>query len=204
MDVMQKEPEIGSEAGTPGGTDALASRWRSGEPGAFGEAADRFQGPLLSYVLSLVRHIQDAEDVVQETLMRADRSVRQLQEAGSLWGWLRRIAHNAAVDAAKRSRRRGTPTDPAVIREMGEGIAEEESDSGEPGPSLDAIVRAIESLPDTYREAAVYHYLEEWPYAKIAVTLGIHPAAARQRVSRAAKMLRTALITQKNRDSHDM
>ena len=205
MDLKKHPRETGQEsAGEAEATRALAARWRSGEPGAFRAVVDRFRGPLLAYVLSMLRDLQDAEDVVQETLMRAHASVHQLNDPGSLWGWLRRIAHNAAVDAARASGRRGTPTDPAAITAMGECIPEEEPRYSGPGLSIGEIVRAIEALPGTYREAAVYHYLEEWPYARIADTLGIDQAAARQRISRAGKMLRTMLRTERGAEHHDM
>ena len=165
---------------------------------------DRFQGPLLSYVLAILRHLQDAEDVVQETLLRAHASVGQIREAAALWGWLKRIAHNAAIDAARKSGRNGIPTDPAVLVAMADSRPENKGENPEEELSLDAIVRAIEGLPATYREAAVYHYLLEWPYQKIAGTLGIDPAAARQRISRAGKMLRGALCQNRDADRHDM
>jgi RNA polymerase sigma-70 factor, ECF subfamily len=205
MEVIQQQPELrrDREAGEPDPA-ALANRWRSGDPGAFREVVDRYQGPLLAYVHSLLGHLQDAEDVVQETLLRAHASIHQLRTPDSLWGWLKRIAHNAAVDTARTSARKGTPTDPSVIREIGECTPAGGSDGADVVLSLEAIVNAIESLPETYRQAAIYHYLQEWPSAKIADTLGIDPAAARQRISRAGKMLRETLGKTRDSEHHDL
>ena len=199
MHVTDHPGEVLQEsARAPGPADLLVERWRAGDPGAFREVVERFQGPLLSYAVSVLRHLQDAEDVVQETLMRAHASVHQLHEPASLWAWLKRIAHNAAVDAARKSGRHGTPTDPSALREIGEEAGGEENDEATRGPSLEAIVREIEKLPGTYRQAAVYYFLQEWPCAKIALALGIDAANARQRICRAGKMLRTALSTHGN------
>jgi len=203
MDVIHHHDEVmqESEGGT---TRVLVSRWRAGDPEAFGEVVERYQGPLLAYVLAMLHHLQDAEDVVQETLMRAHASVHQLREPGSLTGWLKRIARNAALDAAKKSGRQGTPTDPSLMGEIGDAFGGEDRNAEEAGVTLETIVRAIQTLPETYREAAVYHYLQEWPSAKIAETLGIDAAAARQRISRAGKMLREGLGKSRDAEHHDL
>jgi len=80
----------------------------------------------------------------------------------------------------------------------------DESPEEDPPITLVAIVAAIERLPETYREAAVYHYLQEWPYPKIAAALGIGEEAARQRISRAGKLLRSALRHAREEECHDM
>lgn len=184
----------------------LAARWRAGEPSALGEMVKRFQGPLLAYAMSLLGSLHEAEDVVQETWIRADRAIADLRDPAGVWAWLRRISHNAAMDAAARTRRQGAPTDPSALEEkaaLNPPDAEEHRE--EPSPiTLVAIIGAIESLPETYREAAVYHYLQEWPYSRIAGALGIGEEAARQRVSRAGKLLRSALRKAREEECHDM
>lgn len=178
----------------------LIDQLRSGDREAFKQVVRRFQGPLLSYVFHMIRNLQDAEDVVQETFIRVHRSIHQLRDTEKLWEWLKRIAHNAAMDFVRHAGRRGTSTDPAVIQEMADEQHSKESqdvhtqDSDSPNLSLEKIVGAIEELPDIYRQAAIYRFLQEWPYAAIAEALGLEPATVRQRISRATKMLRTSLL----------
>ena len=194
------------------GITALLERWRGGDTAAFGDVVNRYRGPLLAYVITITGHLQDAEDIVQETLIRAHRAIHQLREAEHIWVWLKRIAHNAVVDAMKRAGRRAIPTDPGMLEVMSENrqvwSAQDggEAQTGRQWLTLEIVVRAIENLPETYRLAAVYHFLEEWPHGKIARELGIEPAAARQRISRAAKLLRTALGEYENQETerHDM
>ena len=195
--------DVEDRAGGPDDWTALIDRWRTGDSGAFRDVVHRFHAPLLSYVISMLRNLHEAEDAVQDTWLKAHRSAHQIRDASSVWGWLKRIAHNSALDAARESRRRGIPTDPALLSEIGGDPAEGGDGTNDEIP-LEAIVDAIESLPETYREAAVYHYLQEWPYAKIAVVLGIAPAAARQRISRAGKMLRLALHQTGKANCHDV
>jgi len=184
----------------------LASRWRAGEHSALREVIRRFQAPLLSYAMSLLGSLNDAEDVVQETWIRAHGGIRDLRDPSGLWAWLRRIAHNSAMDAAKRARRHEAPEDPSALEIQAAHQARVGGENGtdEGTITLGAIIAAIENLPETYREAAVYHYLQEWPHADIAVALGISEEAARQRVSRAGRLLRSALRQAREEECHDL
>jgi len=185
-------------ADSPG---ALQDPWRSGDELAFRQMVQRFQGPLLSYVVQHIRNLQDAEDTVQDSFLRAHRSLHQLRDKDKLWEWLKQIGHNVAMDFHRQERRRGIPTDPETIREMGDQRQDRQGDDlneADP-PSLQAIVDAIEELPETYRQVAVYRFLQEWSYAKISETLGLDPAAVRQRISRASRILRTTLSKNPNR-----
>jgi len=145
----------------------------------------RYSAPLLSYSLRLVQQLQDGEEIVQDTFLRAFRSIHQLRDENQLWLWLKQIAHNAAMDLIKRAKRQPIAADPEEIEKL---------DSRREEPSmLPQIIQAIESLPETYRETAIYYYLEEWPYSKIAETLAIEQAAVRQRISRVNRLLRETL-----------
>jgi RNA polymerase sigma factor (sigma-70 family) len=166
----------------------LARRWSSGDDSAFEKIVERYRGPLLSYALSRMRHLQDSEDIVQETFLRACRSIQQLKDENKLWLWLKQIAHNVSADLLKRTLRWGPSHDPQNF----DGIANGKTDVAHK-ISLQEIVEVIEGLPETYRETAIYYYLEEWPYSKIAETLGLEPAAVRQRISRINRMLRESL-----------
>ena len=182
-----------SDSASENSTAELTRRWRSGDLAAFEEVIHRYSGPLLSYVLSKVHHLQDGEDIVQEALIRAHRAINQLRDENQMWLWLKQIAHNAAMDSLKRTKRWGIATSPEKIQEMEQQRQQDESVSQQSELNMDAIVSAIETLPDTYRLTAVYYYLEEWPYSKISEVLGIDAAAVRQRISRVNKMLRQSL-----------
>lgn len=176
------------EAGSaPGSTAELARRWRSGDLAAFEALVTRFCGALLSYVISMIHHLQDAEDIVQETLIRAHRSIHQLKDDNHVWLWLKRIAHNVTIDTLKRARHSEPVEDLDAI------VHPTSTDAQHRRLVLREIVEAIEALPETYRETAIYHYLEEWPYSKIAETLGIEPATVRQRINRINRVLRESL-----------
>lgn len=180
------EQSGGSSAGDS--SAELARRWSSGDDSAFEKIVERYRGPLLSYALSRVRHLQDSEDIVQETFLRACRSMHQLKDQTKLWFWLKQIAHNISADLLKRAFRWGPSQDPQKFEEMQNGKTDVAYKI-----SLQDIVEVIEGLSETYRETAIYYYLEEWPYSKIAETLNLEPAAVRQRISRINRLLRDSL-----------
>lgn len=169
-------------------TTELARRWRSGDISAFEKLVQRYNGPLLSYVISKIHHLQDGEDIVQEALFRAHRSKHQLKDDTKLWLWLKQITHNAMIDAIKRARRWGILTDPQEMEEL----MNQQQGFGS-GFTLPEIVEQIERLPETYRETAIYYYLEEWPYSRIAEAQGVDPVTIRQRITRASRLLRESL-----------
>jgi RNA polymerase sigma-70 factor, ECF subfamily len=201
MNATKQNPQDVEEQAACQEDELFVERLCSGDGSAFRTLVDRYSGQLITYVFGILHHLQDVEDVVQETFIRANRSVHQLRDKDKLWYWLKQIARNVAMDSLKRSRREGIPTAPEKLQELGHkhqlksDSEESEADNigAVSGLTLEAIVEAVEALPETYRQTAIYYYIQEWPYDKISGTLGIDPAAARQRISRAGRMLRSVL-----------
>jgi RNA polymerase sigma-70 factor (ECF subfamily) len=95
-------------------TDDLLLRARGGDDGAFRELTDPYRHELQLHVYRIVGSVQDAEDLLQETLLAAWRGLAQLRERTSVRAWLYRIATNRSLDAL-RARRRG-PDDQRTAR----------------------------------------------------------------------------------------
>ncbi|HZQ49319.1 MAG TPA: RNA polymerase sigma factor [Candidatus Dormibacteraeota bacterium] len=149
----------------------------------------------LGYALTGNRH--DAEEVAQDTLLRAYRAlltyppdrVRDLKQRA----WLHRIAVNVA-----RNRYRGLR--PTVVELNGS-----EPDAA-PGPEAQALGRVLmngvmtglASLPPRYREAVVLRYVQDLSYGEVAEALDVPVGTAKSDVHRALKMLRG-----ENHDRHD-
>lgn len=159
------------------------------------EVFRQYSGPIRRYVQSLVRNAAEAEEIAQETFLRAHRKLHSLEDPDRLSPWLYRIATNLSYDSLRRSGRR-PPTD---------SLSEEQPDSEpvEPGPRLDGLIEQremsscvreyIEELPDSYRAVILLHDLEGLSNPEIAELLGISLATAKIRLHRARKRLREAL-----------
>jgi RNA polymerase sigma factor (sigma-70 family) len=131
-----------------------------------------------------------ASDLTAEAFAQAWLSRRSFRDEaeGSALPWLFGIARNVARESARRNevetrarRRLGLPTD--LASEGGYAAVEERL-----SPSV-ALADALETLPEHEREALELRFVDELPYADVADRLGVRPAAARLRVSRALRRL---------------
>ncbi|MEA2296575.1 MAG: hypothetical protein QOE86_4214 [Solirubrobacteraceae bacterium] len=119
-----------------------------------------------------------AEDVVQDALLRALRAYPRLRHADHLRAWLYRIVTNCAIDA-HRARRREVP-DP----DPGAGVAVEDPEA------VDGFEDLIGGLSVPARDALRLRFVDDLEYDVIAARLDCSPEAARQRVSTAIRTLR--------------
>jgi RNA polymerase sigma factor (sigma-70 family) len=136
------------------------------------------------YRLSGNRH--DAEDLLQETFVRLWRKRAQFRGDGSVEGYVRRIAYRTFLNAK-----------PRLARPRGPHVEEIQPVDGSPDPAeragcadlrsflLAHVRRAVDDLPDSWREPFVLFRYEGMKLKQIAETLGITPKAAEIRVARA-------------------
>jgi RNA polymerase sigma-70 factor, ECF subfamily len=87
-------------------TEATLERARAGDDRAFGELTDPYLGELRLHCYRILGSLQDAEDVLQETLLAAWRGLGQYEERASLRTWLYRIATNRCLNALRAAERR--------------------------------------------------------------------------------------------------
>src|ERR1700692_3921729 len=86
--------------------ETVLERARAGDGQAFGELADPFMGELRLHCYRILGSVQDAEDVLQETLLAAWRGLESFEQRASVRSWLYRIATNRCLNALRDSRRR--------------------------------------------------------------------------------------------------
>jgi len=120
---------------------------------------------------------EQAEDVLQDALLRALRAYPRLRHADHLRAWLYRITTNAAMDAHRARRREVPAADPAA------------SITVDP-EQLDGFEDLITGLPDGVRTTLRLRFVDDLEYDVIATRLDCSPEAARQRVSSALRTLR--------------
>lgn len=133
----------------------------------------------------------EAEEIVQETWIRAVRGLPGFEWRSTLRTWLTGIAVNCLRERLRRQRRRPGPSvrDPAEMAQPGAGPTATAS-----AQRID-LERAIAGLPDGYREVLILHDIQGYTHAEIAGLLGIAPGTSKSQLARGRRALRRMLGT---------
>src|SRR5512137_2044095 len=89
---------------SPSDNASLLSRIRADAPGAFDEFVTRFGGRIYAFGLKFCGEREDAKDVLQDTLLQAYRSLRELEHPEAMTSWLYRVASNACLMRRRRGK----------------------------------------------------------------------------------------------------
>jgi RNA polymerase sigma-70 factor (ECF subfamily) len=149
---------------------------------------------LYGAALRLTRNASDAEDLVQDTYVKAFRAAKQFKPGTNLKAWLFTILHNTF-----RNQRRDSGRDPVEVdSERLESAAPADPAAGPEAEllrnALDADLQAaLDALPEPFREAVWARDVDEFSYAEIAEMLGIPPGTVMSRISRGRRMLYDSL-----------
>jgi RNA polymerase sigma-70 factor, ECF subfamily len=177
---------------------AFVAKARVGDTHAFGVLVERHGRYLFRLAFRMTGNEQDAEDVVQESFMRAFRQLSKFDERASFGTWLYRIAANCSLDLV-RSRKRRAGQMALEDSEMEDPTLS--LPSTEPTPermALSAEVRgrvaeAMNDLSPTERTAFVLRHFEGMCIEEVSRVLACQPGAAKHSVFRAVQKLRRAL-----------
>lgn len=168
------------------------------EPGAFERMIDRFETPLFGYAHGILQNTFDAQEVVQDAMMRAHRALtKQYDEARCaallLRPWLFKTVRNLSLNR-RRSKTRvlEQPLESFDDGRIGPFVSPESKDL-EKREEADMLRAAMALLPVEARELIVLRFMEEMSYGEIARTVGGTEAALRGKVFRSLKLLRDAL-----------
>jgi RNA polymerase sigma-70 factor (ECF subfamily) len=167
----------------------LAALALAGSQAAFRELVRRYERPVLSLVVRIVRDPALAEDLAQDSFVKAFQALASFDPRRRFSSWLFRIAHHIALDALRR-RQPETVTldDPAATEPSIEPV--------DPADRL-ALARALDDalgrLRAEHRAALVLRYHEGLSYAEIAEALGIPEGTAKTYVHRARQQMAALL-----------
>jgi len=184
---------------------ALLDRARRGEGRAFEDLARGLEGPLFRHVLRILGTSADAEDVVQDAMVSAWRSMSSF-EGGSFRAWIFRIATNRAIDVVRARRRRGElPLEPPEDAEV------EWAEPADPGlepaeiasqaEALAAVEEALLGLPAEQRAALMLRDIEGFSYEEIAGITAVEIGTVKSRIHRGRLAVRNVLVARGWRSS---
>jgi RNA polymerase sigma-70 factor, ECF subfamily len=181
--------------------EVLVSTAKLGDANAFVELSRRHSRRLLQTTYRITRNQQDAEDAVQDSLLKAYSHLNDFQEKSSFSTWLTRIAINSALMILRKKRVcveisiDGSDDSGEIYERWEPRSLTEDPEHRFVRREREHLLRdAILRLPPVIREAVELRQARDYSVREIAQTLGISVAAVKSRLSRARLTLRAALL----------
>jgi RNA polymerase sigma-70 factor (ECF subfamily) len=171
-------------------TDAsLVRAVLDGNPAAFTTLVDRHARACLRFAQRMLGNLQDAEDVTQETFLRAYGALGRYDENAAFQTWLMSILINRCRTALVTQKRR----DARVLVDDAVVASASAPDRGGEAALRDAIERALSALDVVHREAFLLKHVEQLSYEEMSAMTGVGISALKMRVQRACERLQALL-----------
>jgi RNA polymerase sigma-70 factor (ECF subfamily) len=169
---------------------------QGGDAAAFEELVRRTTRLVYARLYLEVGDRHRAEDLVQETYLRAWSAIGSVTEPAGFRSWLMTVAQSAALDHFRkegRQKRAAPPREDARVLEGTAGAGPSPDESLERGERREQVRAVLQSLPDDYRMAMTLRYIDGEDYEAISMQLGLSNGALRGRLNRGMSMLREAV-----------
>ncbi len=189
--LTRESPVAG--AATVSDEELLVQRAAAGDERAYGKLVQAYQSRVFNFVRSMVRNDEVAEDITQESFVKAFFSLKRLQNAGSFKSWLFRIANNNTLDWLRRKRFQLVDVDDQIHesyvdkRDPESGAMEQER--------LNHVRAALNKLKPDQKAILVMCDLQGLSYAEIAEVLKVPFGTVQSRIFYARKKLKEHLDT---------
>jgi RNA polymerase sigma-70 factor (ECF subfamily) len=170
--------------------DRLLRRARDGERAALEQLCRWFERPVFTLALRLTGDRDEAQDVLQETMLKAIGKLGEFRGEAPFWGWIRQIAVNESLMQLRRRRR--------LEHSLDEGDAEIEDLGPPPAAAADAAAlwRALEALPEATRAVLWLYHAEGHTHEEIAALMQRTPSFSKSQLARGGRRLRALLEPQ--------
>ncbi len=180
----------------------LVQRAQANDRAAFNEIVLRYKSKVYNYIFRMVHSALDAEDLTQETFLRAYLSIRSFQSRASLNTWLFRIATNLCIDYSRKNKKVQAMTTSLSIE------GDDENDEVQrdiPDVAFDPqrlllnkelgtlLNKALSELPEKLRTVVLLYDIEGLPYDEISAVVGCPLGTVKSRLFNARTSLREKL-----------
>ncbi len=180
--------------------EALVSRAQRGQTRAFDVLIERYKERLYATVYHMTSNREDANDLVQDTFIKAYKSLRSFKGQSSFYTWVYRIAVNRTINFLKRGKNRthhsldnvddSIQTDPDFVELMSQDTPHREAGLHELQQQLNA---ALQKLSDNHRAVVVLHDVQGMTHADIAKAMKCSEGTVRSRLFYARQQLQGLL-----------
>jgi RNA polymerase sigma-70 factor (ECF subfamily) len=158
--------------------DVLVARYTEGDNKAFDELLARYQSKLCNYIYFIVRNQEVAEDLFQETFVKAIVTIQQgrYTASGKFGAWLTRIAHNMIIDGFRQDRNENTiSNDEFEIDLLNDADLCDDNIEMQMvnEQTLSDVRRLMDALPDNQREVVYMRFYQDLSFKEIAEITGV-------------------------------
>lgn len=170
----------------------LIERTLAGDDDAFAEIIRAFNERLYALAVGILRNGTAAEDVVQESFIKAYRNLSKFRQESSIYTWLYRITVNTAHNYIRKNVRNGD----VDMEEVALIIADPSPNPVQTAAGnelADAVNEVVKTLPERQREVFKLHFFEHLTHREIGETLGITEGAVKANYFHAIKKMQKAL-----------
>ena len=193
-------PGLASAASSPLSDEEVVARVRDGDIALYEVLMRRYNQRLFRIVRGILRDDAEAEDVVQETYVRAYAALHQFAGRAQFSTWLAKIAvHEAGSRLRQRNRKQQAPPNSEWEMQTMETVKSPDPDPEQQALRKETVVfleRAVDLLPDMYRCVFMLREVEKMSTSETASSLDLSEEAVKVRLLRARQMLRKELYTQ--------
>jgi len=188
--MVFRRRSAGEERQAPGGPD---------DQDPFVREALSYVDSLFGTAMRLTRRRQDAEDLVQDTYLKAFRAASQFERGTNLKAWLFTILHNTFRNMRRHDGRNPVDVDSETVDQAEDVAASQQTPEDLLArATLDADLQAaLDALPDAFRQAVWLRDVEEFSYAEIARMVEVPIGTVMSRISRGRRMLYERLSKEK-------
>ena len=181
---------------------ALIQRAKANDRAAFNEIVLRYKAKVHNFIHRMISSTQDAEDLTQETFIRAYMSIASFQSRASLNTWLFRIATNLCIDYSRKNKRSQGLVSSLSVESSGE---DDDYEREVPDTEFDPqrlllnkelglqLEQALKNLPEKLRTVVLLYDIEGLPYDEISAIIGCPLGTVKSRLYNARASLRERL-----------
>ena len=179
--------------------DVLVKLYAEGNNGAFNVLLERYQDKVFSYILFVVRNQEVADDIFQDTFMKAIVTIQQGRylENGKFQAWLTRIAHNLIIDFFRQTKNENCVSNDEVEYDLFNDVKLTEANVETTmvhEQVLDDVKLLIEHLPQNQKEVVFMRYYQGLSFKEIAEVTGVSINTALGRMRYALLNLRRLAV----------
>jgi len=179
--------------------EALVKRALDGDQKAYQTIFEAYEQRIFHIIVKIVRNSEEAQDLVQETFIKAFGSLKSYNPDYRFTTWLYKIAANTSIDYIRKKKIQTMSLDQPIETKDGEVGMEVADMSHHPEREYSekekrlSISEAIDSLPEKYKQVIIMRHQEDKSYEQIAELLKVPVGTVKARIFRARELLKKKL-----------